>query len=441
MRRTLPLLLLLAPGALSAQLPSPSVRALGLGAYTTTARGFEAPAWNPAMLASSHASGFSIGLPQAQLEFGSNAYGLSDFTKYQGKTLSPADKADLLGRIDSAAGLDVRTVIGVAPVGLSIWRFAVSIGTAGDMDASLGKDALNLAFYGNASRTTPFTVDGTTGHGWAATTLAGSFAWPFQLPAGRLSVGVTLKKIWGHALGQAAVLAGSQLQIGPTFNAHASGQVIYTSYSSDSTVGVSSALGGYGSPGTGSGIDVGGLLELGHLTIGAVLVNAVGSMKWDPSRLTYERSADTLTQSSGGTITNRTVNCAGCPLTGAQIDADPVAKAFRDSLLAHASFARVLRAGVSWHMGGFLLAADGQVRLSQGLDRQPARAVSGGAEYVLLGVLPVRAGIATDLQQSITLSAGTGLYLGPLHFDFGVADIKGSTNPGVRVGAGLGIIF
>jgi len=309
------------------------------------------------------------------------------------------------------------------------------------MDASLGKDAVNLAFYGNASRLTPFTADGTTGHGWAATTIAGSFAWPFQLPAGRLSVGVTYKKVFGHALGQAAVLPGSSLQIGPTFNMHASGQVIYTNYSTDSTVSVGSALGGYGSPGKGTGIDVGGLLELGHLTLGAVLVNATGSMTWDASRLTYERSADTLTQTSGGQIVNRTVNCASCPLVGAQIDADPVAKAFKDSLLAHANFARVLRVGASWHMGGFLLAADGQLRLSEGLDRQPARAVSGGAEYVLLGVLPVRAGIATDLDQTISLSAGTGLYLGPLHLDFGVSDIKGSSRPGVRVGAGAGIIF
>src|SRR4029077_8162539 len=112
------------------QLPSASVRGLGLGgAYTVNARGFEAPAWNPAVLAGLHSPGFSIGLPQGPLEFGSNSYGLSDFLKYQGTRLDPAAKATLLGKIDSAAGLDLRTRIGVAPVGLSLWRFAVSIGT------------------------------------------------------------------------------------------------------------------------------------------------------------------------------------------------------------------------------------------------------------------------------------------------------------------------
>ena len=82
MRRTLPLTLLLAPTVLTAQLPNPSLRGLGLGgSYTILARGYEATAWNPAALAVRGNPSFTLGLPAAQLEFGSNSYGLSDFLK------------------------------------------------------------------------------------------------------------------------------------------------------------------------------------------------------------------------------------------------------------------------------------------------------------------------------------------------------------------------
>ncbi|MFI5213713.1 MAG: DUF5723 family protein [Gemmatimonadales bacterium] len=438
MRRTLPLALLLAPTVLAAQLPNPSLRALALGgSYTVLARGYEATGWNPASLGATGNPGFTLGLPAAQLEFGSNSYGLSDFQKYAGTTLTPADKTYLLGKIDTS--LDLRTSIGISPVGLSIANFAVSIGTATDMTLGLGKDAVDLALNGNAGRANPFTAAGSHGNGWAATTLAASFGLPIPIPLGRLSVGATYKKIWGHALGQAAELS-SAFSVNPTVNVNATGHAIYTNYTSGfDPKGVSDILGGEGSPGTGYGVDVGGILELpGHITIGATLVNALGSMTWQADRLTYERSAYVVTQAPNGTVTNSLVRTT---LVGAQIDGDAIAKAFKDSLLAHDSFAKVARAGVTWHLGGLLLAGEGALRLSSGLDRVPKQSVSAGAEYVLLGVLPLRAGIGTDFTQELTFSAGTGLYLGPLHLDVAASDVSSTTQAGVRVGAGLSLIF
>ena len=64
-RMSLVLAGLLLPALLQAQLPDPSTRALGMGgAYTSLARGYEAVAWNPAMLAAVGRPGFTIGLPQ-----------------------------------------------------------------------------------------------------------------------------------------------------------------------------------------------------------------------------------------------------------------------------------------------------------------------------------------------------------------------------------------
>src|SRR5205085_3676638 len=135
MRRSLlPLVLLLAPSALAAQLPNNSTRALGLGgAYTVYARGFEAVAWNPAALGVRGRPGFTLGLPQATIEFGSSDLGFGDFRKYADKFLTAQDKADILAKIDTALG--IRTIGGVTPFGLSIGRFGFSLGVAGSVDA------------------------------------------------------------------------------------------------------------------------------------------------------------------------------------------------------------------------------------------------------------------------------------------------------------------
>src|SRR5512132_3989876 len=102
--RTTKLLLLAGlalPSALAAQLPStfnPRSIALG-GAYTSLARGWEAPLSNPAMLAAIGNPGFTLGLPTANFETGSNTYTFGDFRKYANRTLTDADKAYLLNRI------------------------------------------------------------------------------------------------------------------------------------------------------------------------------------------------------------------------------------------------------------------------------------------------------------------------------------------------------
>ena len=118
MRRTVLFLAgLVAPAALLAQLPTTSPRSLALGgAYTSLARGWEAVSWNPALLAARGRPRFTLGLPQLSFEFGSNSYGFGDFRKYANRTLDAADKAYLLGKIDTS--LTVREILAVSPVGI-----------------------------------------------------------------------------------------------------------------------------------------------------------------------------------------------------------------------------------------------------------------------------------------------------------------------------------
>jgi hypothetical protein len=441
-RHTLVAMALLAPTALLAQIPETSPRALGMGsAYSLLAEGFEAASWNPAVLATSHRPGFSIGLPAASMEFGSNSWGLSELRRYADKALTDADKQALLDMVDTA--LVVRGHAGVAPFGLSIGPFAISAATAASTEAGLGRDAVELVLFGNASRTGPgqyFTAAGSGARGWSATTVAASFALPFALPLGRLSVGVTGKKVFGHGMGLARETA-SQLRANPAFSANAAGHAIYTSYPDDYSFETpGDVFGSTASPGSGFGLDVGGVLELAgrQLTIGAVLVNVVGGMSWDESRLRYERSMQNVVQNPDGSVADFD---SVLTLEGAAIDADPVARELKDSLLARSDFSRLARIGATMRLGGLTLAGDAQVRLSRGLDDRPQQLVRAGAEYVLLGFLPLRAGIGTDFAETLTLSGGTGLHLGPVRLDVGVANLSGSDRPGVRLAAGLGLIF
>ena len=436
---------LLVPALAQAQLADPSTRALGMGgAYTSSARGYEAVAWNPAMLAAVGHASFSIDLPHLGLEFGSNAYGLSDVRKYANSYLSDADKQTLLDKIKDST-LSLRSLVGVAPFGFSVGPFALLVSTAGQMDVGVGKDAVRLALFGNAPRpgqSNIFTAQGSNGRAWAASTIAGSFAWPFQIPLGHLAVGATYKYVIGHLIGTATDL-GTQVNSGTNFSATEAGQAIYTNY--DTGCGdfspLKSGMCG-GRAGSGYGVDLGGTLQLAGrgITLSAVLVNVIGTMTWDADRLYYSRTLrhDSLT-AAGDFVTLQ--DSSVTLKNSAAIAGDAQAAKLRSDLLAHGDFSRLARAGVALRTGDFLLAADAQVRLQQGLDQQPSQLLSAGAEYRLLGVVPLRAGLASDFAGATMISGGIGLSVVGINLDVSAADIFGSTRPGVRVGVGLGLIF
>jgi Family of unknown function (DUF5723) len=434
---------LLVPALLSAQLPDPSTRALGMGgAYTSLARGYEAVAWNPAMLAAWGRPFFTIGLPHVNLEFGSNAYGLSDVRKYANTYLTTADKQTLLGKI-TGANLSLRGLVGAQPFGLSVGPFAVMVGASGEVDGGLSKDAVRLALLGNApvNGVSSFSAAGSTGQAWVATTAAGSFALPFQLPLGRLSVGVTYKYIIGNFLGTATDL-GSRFTLDPLFSATESDQALYTNYSK--ACGSIQPLGTGecgGQAGKGYGVDLGGALQLAHggMTLSAVVVNAVGSMTWDDSRLAYDRAMRSDSQTvSGSVITDSSSVSLDTP---SAIAADSQASRLRRTLLANANFARLLRVGFALHRGLLTVAAQGQLRLKAGLDTQASQELAVGAEYRLLGVVPLRVGASSDFAGATMLSAGTGLQLLGINLDVSAANIMGTTQPGVRLGLGMGLIW
>lgn len=437
--------LIAAPASLGAQLADASTRALGLAnAYSTQARGYEAPFWNPAMLAAPRRPGFTIGLPHVLIETGSNTYNFSDFRRYRERYLTDEDKRYLLDQISlDDSVLSVRTVAGISPIGISIGPFAFTAGTATDMDFGVGRDAVELALFGNAHRSGPgesFNFRGTSGGGWAATTLAASFAQGFRTGLGHLALGVTYKRVYGHFLGRASERF-SQFSVNP-FVAQAQVHAIYTAYDPDFEVtGIGDLLGGEGSPGSGYGVDLGAVLTFGdrRLTVSAVVTNIAANMEWDADRFRYDGFEPRVQQTGNGEVQDTLIRRSFT--TASQIQADPTARALRDTLLAHGGFSSVLRVGAAFRYGMISLTTEGSIRLKEGLDRQPERFLSAGGEIRLLNFIPLRAGIGTDFDATLMLSAGTGINLLGLNVDVSVASLSGSARPGFVLGVGAGLIW
>jgi hypothetical protein len=437
MRRLLALVLLAAPAALSAQVSGNSARASGMGnAYTALARGWEAVAWNPAMLGTRHQPGISIGLPQASGELGNNAFTVGDIRKYADQDLTDADKQYLLSRIsnDDSTWI-VRSRLGAQALALSVGPLAFSYSVSGLVNASASHDAVQFALNGNGAFSTGqnfFKLAGSGGNAWAASTLAGSYGRSFNTGLGRMSAGVTVKWVKGNFLG-AAHDEGSQVY---TDSVAAHGEVLYTEYPSgyEGTGDLFSRA-----PGHGLGVDLGGTLELGnHTLLSVVLVNPIGSMSWDKDRLRFDRSDYTLRMSASGVVSDTSNQTT---LRGSAIDGDPAAAALRDSLLSNASFSKAVRAGLATRLAGITIGSDVAFRVKEGLDAMPAVNFGVGAEYVLLGFLPLRAGFRSDFDQTTAFSVGTGLKLGFFSLDVSAAEIMGSKHPGAIVGAGLGLSF
>ena len=436
-RRLLALAALAIPAALPAQIAGNSARASGMGnAYTALARGWEAIAWNPAMLGTPHQPGISIGLPQMTGEVGNNAFTVGDIRKYADKDLSDADKQYLLSRItnDDSTWI-VRGRLGGQALALSVGPLAFSYSMSGLVTASASRDAVEFAFNGNGAFATGqnfFELAGSGGHAYAASTLAGSYGRSFNTGFGRMSAGVTVKWVKGNFLGTARD-EGSQVY---TDSVAAVGEVLYTEYPNQ--------FEGFGdvfnrAPGRGLGVDLGATLQLTRNTlVSVVLVNPIGSMSWDQDRLRFDRSAYTLRMSANGVVSDTSSQTT---LRGSAINTDPAAVALRDSLLDNASFSKGLRAGLATRLAGITVGSDIAFRLKEGLDPMPAVNFGVGAEYVVLGFLPLRAGFRSDFDETTALSVGTGLKLGFFSLDLSAAEIMGSRHPGAIVGAGFGLTF
>ena len=193
----------------SAQQPNASAAAYGMaGNYQAAATGFNAVAWNPAMLGMG-SGGFTLNLLSGGVVTGLGPVRVNDITAFSGKTIPAATKEAWLNQIGTGTETGGANA-GISFLALSIGQFAFQAGVSGTGDANLNQDAAEAILYGNAGRTGTaknLSFNGSSLYGATFATGAASVAIPLPLtvmgPLDRISMGLTVKYVQGLTVASA----------------------------------------------------------------------------------------------------------------------------------------------------------------------------------------------------------------------------------------------
>ena len=389
---------------LSAQLPSASATALGVADnYSALARGFNAVAWNPAMLGMPDNPRFSLGVLPIRGTAGLGPITLADIAGYESRFLDDAVKQQWLDRIIANGGEQGSASGDITYLGMSMGRIGFQVSTMSHVVANLSPDAAELVLFGNAERPAgeEFDLGNSSVQGMVTSTAAISFAQSlpirFLVPVveQHLSVGVTVKYTVGNAL-----------VMGRNIGSSVSGtegdiDVAFPVIQSDSVASVRSL-----DRGRGIGVDVGAAWQGGPLSISASVRNLLNNFAWDTASFVYRPGRVQFDGTAGN----------------AEFDMEAYANApdeLKDAV-RNFTYARQLVVGGAWRMNRkFLVSADVRQHVGEGLTVGARSHVGVGAEIRPLMFLPLRAGYArvTDGYQA---GAGVGLELGPVNLSASV---------------------
>lgn len=378
-----------------AQLAEASASTLALsGAHTATVRGFGAISVNPAGLGMP-GSGFSLALLPMQGRAGFGPVTLSDLYEYQGVVVPDAVKEEWLSAITAAGGQSAEAGGDISGLALTFGNFGLQVSTSGSASFNLPSGAAEAYLYGNAGRTGEATELDLTGLGvdaFASTTGALSYAFP----VGPAMLGVTGKYTVGHGLAVARASSGS-VSTDPIRIDLESPAVAPC----DDTV-LGSCTESMGSNGSGLGADVGFMMDLPAVRIGASIVNLFNTFAWDVETLSYRPGTALVEQDTAE------VDFDEAPYSGAPADLRAVVDDY--------TFKPTLRAGAAMDFPMDLtVSADIHHRVSdEGLDIGPRSHLGVGAEWRALRLIHLRAGLGL-VSGGTQISGGTSLVLGPVN--------------------------
>lgn len=269
-----------APASVRAQLAHASASTLALSDNTTAhARAFGAISVNPAGLGMP-GSGFSLALVPVQARVGLAPVTRADLVEYEGVVVPTAVVEDWLGAIDAAGGQSGTAGADVSELALTIGRFGLQISTTASTRFNIPAGVAEAYMLGNAGRTGEVTDLDLAGLGIDAfATTTGALAYAF--PIGRAMFGVTGKYTMGHALGVARATSGSV----STDPIRVSLETPVIGPCDDQLLG--SCTESLGNTGSGFGLDLGFMMELPMITVGASVIDAVNTFSWDVSTLSY----------------------------------------------------------------------------------------------------------------------------------------------------------
>jgi hypothetical protein len=408
----------------SAQIAAPSARGFALaGSYTTRARGYESPFWNPANLGLSGRPGFSIGLAGASAYLDNNSLSYGQITNIYGDYLDHEEKSALLAEIrgdDPSRMFELSFDAEASALGFSIGRFALSFGTVAAGNLEVTPDAAELLLFGNVGEDgngRDFTLDGSYGQAWSVSGGSLSYAHPFTIPAldylgMRFSAGASVKYGVAHGLVRLAD-QGTTLTYDP-LALDVEAELIN---SSDADAGRAWA------------VDLGAAAEWGDWTVGLALANALADITWNTDDfevtfITVDADFDT------STATDTTLSFAELSLEDQQRITD---------YLEEADLPKRLRLGVGYELSNKLsLSADYMEMIDGALRARWERQIAVGGELRLTNILPLRAGLATDFN-NLAITGGVGIYAGPVHADFAIGRWGIGGGDGVVAAASISI--
>ena len=406
MRRLALAALILGSSTLSAQLPSASPAAHGLGGnFTAIARGYEAVAWNPANLAMPGRPFFSIGLAIAGGSLGLDPVDFRTLHGFSGQVVDSASRVSWIQQARLSGGQHGRLDGGVTPVALSLGPVGLQFGGTAYANATLSPDAWEAMLFGNAGNNNeqPKTLDltGTSVRAGATSAAAMSFALPIpinltngMLAGERAAIGITGKYVMGHAI----VIAQD---LGSTVGAN-DVQIRFPMIVPDSTLSDGATLG------NGVGADLSLAWSGGPWKVGLMAENVFNTFRWDTTTLSAISGVGVYSTDSSSTDFDTQLPFSAAPLALREI---VTGQRFMPAITLGAAF-QVTRK--------LTLTAD--MKTSTGGDDAivvgPKSRVGVGAEWRLLPFLPLRAGVAsvTDGWQA---GAGVGLRL--LGYEMGLS--------------------
>jgi hypothetical protein len=420
----------LLPGGALAQVGNPLPQSTAMGDnYTALARGFAAPAWNPAGLGLPDNPSVSFSAFPVRFSAGLSPITAGDLARYDGRLIPRAARIDWLEAIEREGGQKGRVAADVTYLAISIGTFAFSASTSVRGRVDMAPDVAEIFFFGNAGRTGApgdYDLEGSTVDAAGTSTLAVSAALPVPLSLGplpdqHLAVGATLTYTVGNVLvlGQEveSSLRSDPLSVDVRF------PLVHTEFPDES---IGRSLGDVIDNGAGVGLDLGVAWQGGTLAAGVVVKNLFHTFDWDLDALRYRDGSAVWTGDTASTSFEER-DIANAP------------PALLDRIDELYTFSPVLTAGAAARvLPELTVSGDIRHALRDNLDLGARSHVGVGAELEALPMVPVRAGLAW-ISGGYRVTGGVGVRAGP--FQLAAACAVRKTRLGSDAGGSFGVTF
>lgn len=389
-----------------------SARAVAMGgAHMGLAKGVYAPLYNPGNIGITDFRQSGLELAGAGVEIRNNSFTLKDYNKYTGAILTEDDKSAILGKIPSS-GLQISAVAEAGAISLSLGSFVFSFKGYAATETDINKDILSLVFNGNQINKS-INLDGTYSEAIAYATGGISYGRSIYKSGTRqMALGATFKYIRGFAYERITDISGDII----TFA---------TGFEGEGTMIANTSTGG-----SGFGMDIGATLKLNdNYAAGITFENLISNISWsnETQEHYYNFHFDTLT------------------LENMDEDSIIVSDDYSKDIAGFKSkLPCIMKVGFANTSGKFVWAVDWTqgFKLAAGSSSKPR--ISAGAEYRLVGFLPLRFGYSLGGGRSSSLTGGLGFDLKTFYLDLAVANhslFSFSATKGLHLAISTGLRF